>query len=159
MSTPKQQNDWVVRDNIAVYIMWAVVEPAVVCWLEDRCMRGLDCMREAILASVVVSQAHVLNASVHLFLRDKLEESQTLRVSGCNELLRSLIKDSRDAGRDLRGSSRHVNKLNPDHNVCMKGTTMLNFIPYDIVVAVAEDAILMEDVLTKEVLDALEEVS
>lgn len=41
----------------------------------------------------------------------------------------------------------------------MKRTTVLYFIPYDIVLAVAKDAILMEDVLTKEVLDALEEMS
>lgn len=62
----KQENDWMTGDNIAVFMARAVVEAAIACGVVDRCMRWLDSMREAMSAFVVVSQAHVLNASVHL---------------------------------------------------------------------------------------------
>ena len=52
-----------------------------------------------------------------------------------------------------------MSRLNPNDDVCMKIAAMLHLIPYDIVFAVALDAILMEDVLLQEVLDVLEKVS
>ena len=61
--------------------------------------------------------------------------------------------------KNLRGSSGHINSLDLNDYVCMQGAPMLDLIPYDIVFAVAKDAILVEDMLTQEVLDALQEGS
>ncbi len=102
VSTPKQQNDWMVWYNISVSEARTVIQPTVLSGLKHRSMLRLHSMGEPILAGVVLSQALVSSASMHLFLGDHVVQREALGVSGYNEFLCCLIMNCWDESRDLR---------------------------------------------------------